>query len=1438
MATVIVLGGTAHAIHVFQVANVAKGLLLQAQTAEKANDTEKAQATYLQYLGYNPADSDALANYSLLVARDPKSTAPEFRARAIVALEKAVARDPVRVDTRKELAKLLHAQGRALIAREEFRQDGLRRVSEALDYVKSLVQEDPSDASLLEMRAGCYEDLGQFDEALKDYEKARATDSTLIDVYPRLALLLRLKLKQPDADRADAVMDARETRNGLIARNPKSGKAYLTRARYRRAFKLDGSKEDIAEALKLDPDDVDILLAAAEVAREGGDRSEERRLLERGLEKHSDVSEFYRTLASLEAREGKVDDAIKMLTQGAEALPKDIYIRWTLADVLIQSGLYEEASAEIQKLRDLGFLHELGDALEGQLLFRQRKWSEAAKVLSNAAPLLDARRGMVSDQAKLTYLLLAQCQEQLGNPDQQLDAYRKAAAIPTPNNPALDNQARAGLAMSYVALNRGDAAIEEFDKLAKAPNAPPIIQLGMVQQMIAKNRRLPQDKREWTSIAEAIDNAERSQPKAIEPKLLRVEMLVARDQLAAARELLDKLREEFPEVPSVWITTAIVANRQGRSEEIPRIFEEGAKKLGDVAEFRIAKASYWGAIGGDAGKAGLAEVGKDLDKYPKATQRRILGAIGFANIQLREYKTAADVWQGIAGQYPEDLEPRLVLFDLAVRQADEAGMREQIDVLHKVEGEGGTYWRYGEARLCVLEADRLLNSKNRQSKDKQGAAAVINKGRKLIVETMERRPNWARALLVLAEFDELDGQTQNALTNYLKAILDLGERDERAIIRSVQLLNRSRRYAEADQLLRKIQQERPLLGQLGKLAADSSTLNDDFARALDLAEKTVLATSVDPRDHLWLGQLRAVNGERAAQAGRKAEAEKFYTQAGQSFRRAIELAPTDPAGHIVLVRFLILSKQADALESALAMSDKVLSKGKAALVRAQALELSGQAEQAIGKYREALAEAPDEVLALRGLAELQLKRGNAKEAEETLRTMAALGPKSPEEAKLGKRVLAMLLGSTTDYRKSVQALQLLSDDDVAGSQPQSVEDRRAKARILARQPNRPQRRQAIALLEGINASQVPIPDDQYVLAQLYEADGDWAAAKSEYEKVLKADPKNNTVALTYARALIRRKDFDGARFWVKKLEDTAPRTPALLEVQSRLLAATNRGAEAASLARSIVDLQPNQAPGVAALLEEIGEISAAEAMFRQVANNPDKPTNPLLLAEFLGRHGHASEALDICDKAWATCPPNVVASVSVLVLYNSQADDSLCKRVIARLEPAIKDHPDEVEYQFGLANVYVLQRRYSEAEAIYRKTAEFAKDNASSLNNLAWLLSIQNSKGAEALKVANESIALAGPRPQILDTRALAYMVLNQADAAIKDLEDAVAVEPSAEIYVHLARAYWMANRFEDAGKAMKEASTLGLQIEKIHPLERDAYKKLLADLARRGEKF
>src|SRR5262249_33544045 len=149
--------------------------------------------------------------------------------------------------------------------------------------VDMLQRSRPKDAEVIELAGRCQEGLGKFPEAVELYNQAREVEPGRIEVYGRLARVLRQRLSDPAG--ADKVMDASAVApGGLIATNGNSAKAYLARARYREEFNIPGADDDVAEALKVAPDDVEVLLAAALLERDRNVLDLARKHLEHALE--------------------------------------------------------------------------------------------------------------------------------------------------------------------------------------------------------------------------------------------------------------------------------------------------------------------------------------------------------------------------------------------------------------------------------------------------------------------------------------------------------------------------------------------------------------------------------------------------------------------------------------------------------------------------------------------------------------------------------------------------------------------------------------------------------------------------------------------------------------------------------------------------------------------------------------------------------------------------------------------------------------------------------------------------------------------------------------------------------------------------------------------------------------------------------------------------
>jgi hypothetical protein len=85
---------------------------------------------------------------------------------------------------------------------------------------------------------------------------------------------------------------------------------------------------------------------------------------------------------------------------------------------------------------------------------------------------------------------------------------------------------------------------------------------------------------------------------------------------------------------------------------------------------------------------------------------------------------------------------------------------------------------------------------------KNGDTSGSAEARKCLAEARARRPTWARLPLLEANLDELEGQPQRAMENYLRAI-ELGDQQPSVRKRAMQLLSEHEQQAEAGQLVDK-----------------------------------------------------------------------------------------------------------------------------------------------------------------------------------------------------------------------------------------------------------------------------------------------------------------------------------------------------------------------------------------------------------------------------------------------------------------------------------------------------------------------------------------------------------------------------------------------------------------------------------------------------------
>lgn len=1407
-ALAVLLGLGIFGLHSFQTGRIARALLWQADHAEEEGRLDLTAKFLARYLELQPGEIEARARLGRILADPKMATTPRARQRALFVLEQVVTRAPDKHDSRRLLVRMAMS---------------LSRYSSAQVHLLVLLKTAPADGEVLDLLGQTFQALGKAAEAKDSYQKAIEADPREVGAYERLARLLQ---RHPDDAGKDRPRDPDDVMNRLVASNERSVTARLARWNYvaesglltrvgsllpsgaaveakdlarldaATRAKLETAEKDLARALELAPDDMEVLLAAAELEQARGCTDAARDHLRRGRSLHPEDPRLYRHLAAVELAAGKPADALACLRDGVKAVSARMQgeLRWTLANLLLDQAQTDDARKELARLEKGGYSPAAIDYLNARLLVGDGKWSQAARRFEQSRAALEALPALDRDGETFLgqiNLYLGRCYEQLNDPGRQMAAYGRLAS----RNPS-SSAAHLSLASAHVAAGRLDEALDQYRQALALPDAPPRVSIDYARLLILRNVQRGQP--DWAAVRDALDRAAKIQPEAPEIVLLRGEVFLAQNNVPEARKLIEEARAKKPKQIEFHTALAGLCLRQGDPKGTLRVLEEAEKQTGDSVALRLAWVWYWvndRIAGAQKGTSeALAKLVRDLDKFPPEGRLRLLEEVSAACNRIGDGKQALALWEQLARQpaCQNDLRVQFGLAELALQIGDDGLVRRGLDEVQRIEGGQGTLWRLGEALQLIRRS---------------GDPVALQKARAHLDAAASARPGWIAVHVARAELEERAGRTEPALNEFREAI-NLGDRSPRVVRRMVELLNKRQRFREAGEVIRQLKKQAPLSEELQRLEVDVALHNRESGNAVQHALELVNPDSNDYRDALWLGQVLSESGQRPEQAERH-------------LRRAVELGQNVPETWVVLIEFLASQRHMDQAESEIAKAQTKLPKEQADLALAQCFEAVGKPDAARRYYDAALAARPKDAAVVRGLAGFCVRGGQLDEAERYLRRLSERQlPATEEDVAWARRNLAWVRAATGGREGLTEALTLVGLRlDSAGKvlppdrnlpAEQYRQEQHARARVLAVHNRRAFRRQAIAILEELNKEESLAADDLYLLAQLHEADDNWTRARQDFRDLLTVQAETPAFLAHFVQSLLRHGDLEEARGCLERLERLEQ----------------TRQVEPGSFGTARLR---------AGYLQARGDPDKALELLRANAVRKDaRPEEVLLLIGYLAGRKQTEEALAACEQAWKTCAPEAAARASLATLRSGRPTEEQIAKVERWLTSAQEKAPNAAAPLLFLAELRDLQKKYGEAEALYRQVLKSDRANGTALNNLAWLLAQKSDGAAEALDLINRAIEVHGPAPGLLDTRANVHLARDQTEPAIRDLEEANLESPGGSRAFQLARAYLKAKDRTAAAKAYAEAKRLGFDPQQVHPLQQDLARRLASELESR----
>lgn len=340
--------------------------------------------------------------------------------------------------------------------------------------------------------------------------------------------------------------------------------------------------------------------------------------------------------------------------------------------------------------------------------------------------------------------------------------------------------------------------------------------------------------------------------------------------------------------------------------------------------------------------------------------------------------------------------------------------------------------------------------------------------------------------------------------------------------------------------------------------------------------------------------------------------------------------------------------------------------------------------------------------------------------------------------------------------------------------------------------------------------------------------GNAEKARSAFETILAADPKDNRSRFLLAEALSDLQKFDEAQKAYRSLLEQTPNDPELLLSFGLSLSSQRKFDEAAKNFHTLLGLKdaPANLQAVAktqlAYIElERGNLESALAMVKPVLVFNDIPNSQainiglevlkkqkkyseavMFLApleekfgsdafigaryiEMLVRAGDADRAKEAAQTLAKFGTRNATAAAEAFI----QAGD--LKGAIAFLKNAIAAKPDEIELQFTLGSAYERAGDIPSAEKAFLAVLEKSPDHSPTLNYLGYMWAERGVNLARAAEMLKKAVAAEPRNGAYVDSLGWVYYQQGNLDLAEQYLKDATQLLPrDATVHEHLGDVF------------------------------------------------
>ncbi|MDO4575509.1 MAG: hypothetical protein Q4D98_09895 [Planctomycetia bacterium] len=1292
----------------------------------------------------------------------------------------------------------------------------MRKYQRAASLYEELSKEDPDKPDYPLQRAENLIAGSQYNDAglvLADLVEKHAT---FIPGYLCYSRFYESNLGQPDV--AENILD------NMVESNQHSAAAHAYRAIFRLEHNnAEGAAEDVAMAGNLEPDSIDTVIASAMYAVYDKQFKQAHELLDRALELDPNRrGEVNKLMIRLADEEKKPEDAISLLRDEIKQ-KDDIALRLQLFERLIAMQKIDEAKQEIEYLRKLkmpleiiGFFESTTDILEG-------KWRDAARKLELARSAL----GMHPEMLAFIDRQLALCYGELGQTDKQIEAF----------NRAIENASEAELIpfyTSYILILNNAGKTEQLEEVIrdlmikigeeKFMEIPQLraIRIALITQREAS---LPKDQQNWDAINELLEssNMDANDPESV---LLGVRLLIKQNKIYEARDLLKRSMLQNPDAMAFPSYLALLEAQEKNYDEALKVLSEAIDKKKMPGLF-LTKIRVLIQMGLENAKPHLENLEKEITDLTPDSQTTVQKQLAMAWLHLGDLNNAKRLFMVVSEKEPENIGIKVQMFDLARKADDDKGMDLQMGLIRRAVNQNSAEFLYCQAAKKIWQ----FTKKKISEQDLELAKDLLSRAK-------DMRPNWVNIPRAQAEIALLQNDYSSAI-DYLYRVDQIGALSVQQLDLLIRLLYHEERDIEVKQLIEN-KRGAQLATDAAMMTVEAQVNAGDGDEALRRANE--IMDPNNPKDFLWKGHI--------------AMRAKDYKEAEDAFRHVTEVMPENPNGWLSLLNVLKAQNKEVSKDDFLAKVKESVPNDKLSLCLAKAYQIFGDAKEAEGAFRQAMSQDPNNLEVLYSISQFYMCTSHPELAVPYLRKMNELigsdrninGEMRIQQLAWTRRSLAQVYGKVPDYDRQQQALQLI--DENLRMQPDSMEDLKVKASLLANRGNPTDNQAAIDLLENIPSLSAR---EKFSLAKLYDVQSVSFDSRLMWDKcqVLMRDlTSTNDTNVEYMKSYVEMmlkhtQAIPEIQPYLERLEALAPKDPEVILLTARAMVVGGHTEDA--------EMKLSEASGVAVSAEN-------EAMMRKVAiqleqmkkNEISRQIWDNLVAfnaknitgqlQFLSRTEGISAALATLDKNMLTMEKTEVLD-AIPVIFRVSLKPSTKEEIAEaeRIAQTVEEQKDSVEYKLFEGQFLDSQGKTRLAIQKYEEILKLPSltrvQKAYVGNNLAYILAVSGTDVPRAITLVDEAMLVLGNGADFLDTRAVIYLKTGERsriDQAIQDLKRAIVIRQEPLYYFHLAVAFMKKDNKNSAKISFEIARSLDPYLSQSIPrMETKDYANVLTPLAK-----